>query len=130
MHALKLFIVLIFVAMIASCGEDQSPTAIEPNEKFETQTAIGVIKNQSLSSYMYGTHRLCENCGNTKYALQSTKINLDNYIDKTVRIEGELVAGYPVDGGPKLIEITNIMLIAIDPNGDDASDDNTDDGKL
>lgn len=68
-------------------------------------TASGTLKAQGITSYMYGTHVLCAADGNTLYALRSETLNLDLYLGQTVTVKGDLVAGYPVDGGPPYLDV-------------------------
>ena len=64
----------------------------------------GIIQKQGVTSYMYGTHVILE------YALRSNTILLDNYINYNVTIVGYKIDGYPVDGGPDYIEVTDIVF--------------------
>jgi hypothetical protein len=68
-------------------------------------SAVGIIKKQGATTYMYGTHILLNDNGQTLYALKSNTINLDNYIDKRVAVKGDLISGYPVDGGPDYLDV-------------------------
>lgn len=63
----------------------------------------GLIEKPEMTSYMYGTHTISNDT--KRYALQSKTIDLDRYIQKTVSIKGDSVKGYPVDGGPVLIDV-------------------------
>jgi hypothetical protein len=62
-----------------------------------------------MTTYLYGTHRLVNESGKTIFALKSDTIGLDNYIDKKVTITGDLVPGYPVDGGPEYLQVKSIQ---------------------
>ena len=64
----------------------------------------GIIQKQGITSYMYGTHVILG------YALRSNTILLDNYINYNVTIVGYKIDGYPVDGGPDYIEVTDIVF--------------------
>ncbi len=68
-------------------------------------SAVGIIKKQGITFYMYGTHVLVNDNGQTLYALKSNTINLDNYIDQRVTVSGDLVSGYPVDFGPDYLDV-------------------------
>lgn len=57
---------------------------------------------------MYGTHVLTNDHGQTLYALKSSSVKLDDYIDKNVEISGSKIEGYPIDGGPEYIEVSKI----------------------
>lgn len=75
-----------------------------------TITATGILKKKEFTSYMYGTHVLTTTTmGNDKsYALKSSKIDLNKFIGQTVTVTGEWVDGTPVNGGPKLIDVSSI----------------------
>ena len=55
---------------------------------------------------MYGTHLLVMQ--GKSYALRSSKVTLDDYLNKGVTAKGHFIAGYPVDGGPQYIEVEEI----------------------
>lgn len=64
--------------------------------------ASGLLQEQGVTTYQYGTHTL------GSYALRSSSVNLDLYVNQQVTIRGQKVDGYPVDGGPELIEVASI----------------------
>lgn len=68
-------------------------------------TASGTIKQQGITTYMYGTHVLLDDTANTLYALKSDTIKLDDYVNKKVTVKGDLIAGYPVEGGPGYLNV-------------------------
>ena len=70
--------------------------------------AKGLIETQAMTTYMYGTHVLKDDEGNTVYALRSSSVALDDYVNKDVEIQGSKVEGYPVDGGPDLLEVSKV----------------------
>lgn len=74
-------------------------------------SARGKIFKIEISSWMYGTHTLESEDGKLLYALTSDKINLDNYEGKLVKVEGDEVEGYPVDGGPILLDVKDVEEI-------------------
>ncbi|MGE5458803.1 MAG: hypothetical protein ACM3RX_10650 [Methanococcaceae archaeon] len=74
-------------------------------------SSSGVIKVLEASAWMYGTHIFVDNKGKVIYALRSSQINLNNYIDMRVTISGDLVKGYPVDGGPEYLEVKSVTQI-------------------
>ena len=88
-----LFIGLLFV----SCNR---------NTELLSVRAYGTLEMQGHTTYQYGTHILTDVTGNTTYALFSEEINLDDYIGKTVSIKGHLMKDYPVNGGPKYMQVT------------------------
>lgn len=72
----------------------------------EQMQLTGTIVSQGITSYQYGTHTL--NTEEEFYALKSEKLDLDEFIGKEVSISGSKIEGYPVDGGPLYILVTNV----------------------
>lgn len=66
----------------------------------------GLLQNQGMTSYQYGTHTL--ETKESFYALKSETVKLDNYIGKTVTLTAVIVDGYPVDGGPKYLNVISV----------------------
>jgi hypothetical protein len=77
----------------------------------ESVTAEGTIQKQGMTTYQYGTHVLKDSNKKTLYALTSKSQKLDSFVGKHVKITGTLVDGYPVDGGPKYMEVTAVEEI-------------------
>lgn len=77
-----------------------------PSDEVKTS---GVLIKPEVTTYMYGTHAL-EEKGQIKVALKSTAINLDEFIGKKVEVIGTRVPGYPLSGGPYLIEVQKIVI--------------------
>jgi len=77
----------------------------------ENVTAEGVIQKQGMTTYQYGTHVLKDSNKKTLYALTSKSEKLDTYVGKQVKITGTLIPDYPVDGGPKYVEVTSVEVI-------------------
>ena len=93
----------------ASKDFDQ-PSGEEQSER-ETFTATGVLEDPGSTSYQYGTHEITDTTDGTTYALRT----LDGAYqgDPLARYEGERVIvygtkepGYPVEGGPELLNVT------------------------
>ena len=59
----------------------------------------GTIQKQEMTTYQYGTHTI------SGYALRSSSISLDDYINQSVTIVGKKNEGYPIDGGPDYLEV-------------------------
>jgi hypothetical protein len=100
---LKFLVVILMLAMVLPCagfgaGSD-SPGEI---------TASGTVRKQGISTYMYGTHVLLDDNGKTLYALRSDSVDLDRYIGRKVTVKGDLVKGYPVDFGPRYLNVKYI----------------------
>lgn len=66
----------------------------------------GTIEQQGMTSYQYGTHVL--NTEDSFYALKSESIDLDRFIGEKVTVKAEKVEGYPVDGGPEYLQVTEV----------------------
>jgi hypothetical protein len=98
MKTILLFLTL-FVGSLQSCTKE-NPVELKETYPFEFK---GVLKKQGVTSYMYGTH-IIQFEGQT-YALRSSTIVLDQYVDKTVTVKGSKITGYPVDNGPEYIEV-------------------------
>ena len=92
---LSLFTGLIFFA--ATCDREKTQ---------EQMQLTGTIESQGITSYQYGTHVL--NSEEDFYALKSEKLNLDQFIGKEVKVSGSKIEGYPVDGGPNYILVTEV----------------------
>jgi hypothetical protein len=87
----------ILIIVTASCKKEDDVNQLR-----------GTIQAQGITTYMYGTHVLTNNVGQTLYALRSSSVKLDNYIGKNVEISGSKVGGYPVDGGPDYLDVSKI----------------------
>ncbi|WP_293307037.1 hypothetical protein [Pedobacter sp. UBA5917] len=94
----KILVLSLFVAVISGCSsmKDANHTG--------SVTASGTIQKLGMSTFQYGTHLL--KADNKTYALKSGSINLDTYLDRKVKIKGKKVKGYPIDGGPELVDVT------------------------
>lgn len=92
--------VLVIVLPFASFGASSA----SPGEI----TISGTIKKQGITTYMYGTHVLLDDNGKTLYALRSESVDLDRFIGRKVAVKGGLVKGYPVDFGPRYLDVKSI----------------------
>ena len=97
----KALILLTFVAIIAGCS------SIKNNTNMNLITLTGKVEQLGMTTFQYGTHLI--KAENKTYALKSTKVNLNNYVDKSVTLKGTKVAGYPLENGPELIEVTEVQ---------------------
>lgn len=66
----------------------------------------GTIKAIEMSSWQYGTHTISND--ENFYALRSEKVDLTKYEGKRATITAKPIEGYPVDGGPVLLEVSSI----------------------
>ena len=67
----------------------------------------GVIEELGASYWMYGTHVLKQD-DQILYALRSSDIELELYEESTVIILGNLIEGYPLEGGPPYVDVKKI----------------------
>ncbi|MDC3286010.1 hypothetical protein OAU94_06165 [Flavobacteriaceae bacterium] len=90
----SLFIGIIICLSAISCDKDDvNPESIE---------ITGTIQKPESTTYQYGTHTI------SGYALRSSSITLDDYINQNVTVVGYKIDGYPVDGGPDYFEVEEI----------------------
>lgn len=97
---MKKTLILLAITMIGLAG---------CSKQFETANGIrleGKIEKPEMTTYQYGTHLL--KTADKSYALTSKKVNLDLSVGKTVSIKGSKVKGYPIEGGPELIEVDSV----------------------
>jgi len=66
----------------------------------------GKLEKIGMTTFQYGTHTLQVDA--KTYALKSSKVDLNAYVDKEVTLKGTKVDGYPVENGPELIEVVEI----------------------
>lgn len=98
----RTLILSIIVAAISSCS------SLKNSADADSVTLTGEIAALGITTFQYGTHAIKD--GNISYALKSSKVNLEDYEDKTVTLKGTKVSGYPLEGGPELIEVLEISL--------------------
>ncbi len=103
LYNLKTLFVLFISISLFSCTKENDADIAQDTYPFQFK---GLLKKTEVTTYMYGTHTI-SNEGKT-YALKSSTINLDTYINKTVTIKGEKITGYPVDGGPEFIDVKEV----------------------
>jgi len=98
----KLFTLTLLVAVLSACSmmrkmPDGDPVAL-----------TGLIQKIGMTTFQYGTHTITS--GGKLYALKSASLVLDTYLDKQVTIQGTKISGYPVEGGPELVEVTAVVM--------------------
>lgn len=75
-------------------------------------TVEGIVRQQGLTVYQYGTHVLVGAAEETLYALRGDQRSLDGYVGRRVRVSGALIAGYPIDAGPKYLDVSSVQPVA------------------
>ena len=98
-------IFVLFTLIILSYACDSS---VSPNN---SENSYGTIHKINVTTWMYGTHTINDNNGNLLYALTSTTVDLNTFENKQVKIYGNLIEGYPVDGGPEYLNVISITLL-------------------
>jgi hypothetical protein len=96
----KIIILMVLGSFFLACK------TIQPSVNTHVVDLSGVLQKPGMTTYQYGTHVLTSE--GKRYALKSGTVNLDNYVDKKVKIKGTKVEGYPVENGPELLEVTDI----------------------
>lgn len=96
---MKLFKSLVLGMLIClltiSCSKEENITQ-------NTFEVTGTIQKLEATAFQYGTHTI------SGFALRSSSVNLDDYINQSVTIVGYKIDGYPVDGGPDYIEVEQL----------------------
>ena len=90
----SLLIGIIISFSFISCDKDAINT--------DNVEITGTIQKQGITTYQYGTHTI------SGYALRSSSVTLDDYVNQNVTVVGYKIDGYPVDGGPDYIEVEEI----------------------
>lgn len=75
-------------------------------------TVEGIVREQGFTIYQYGTHVLVDSSETTLYALRDDQGRLGAYVGQRVRVTGSLIAGYPVNAGPKYLAVSSVLPAA------------------
>ncbi len=96
------YLVIVFVGVLACKKSEVIPDKLIVN---------GFLLKTDIITYGYGTHILMKdkNSNITNYALRSANIKLDDFVNQQVKIIGNTINGYPVDGGPIYLEVLSIQ---------------------
>jgi len=70
--------------------------------KKDSVKITGTIQKQGITTYQYGTHTI------SGYALRSSVVELDDYVNLQTTAIGHKIDGYPVDSGPDYIEVESV----------------------
>ncbi|WP_147273589.1 hypothetical protein [Pedobacter chinensis] len=98
----RILILSLFIAVISSCS------SMRNTAEGEAISLTGRIEKLGVTTYQYGTHVI--NANGKPYVLKSSAVILDTYVDKQVTLRGVKVAGYPIEGGPELIEVSEVIM--------------------
>lgn len=69
----------------------------------------GVIEEQGITSYQYGTHTLTND--ENIFAVKSDSLDLDEYLNQKVTVRAYKIEGYPVDGGPEYFNVVEVTEV-------------------
>jgi hypothetical protein len=115
---LNLALIALIAGMAVSCEKETTngngiPSSENPTQSTERTDGSTIVLDGEIyalgcfTSFMYGTHGITTDGVN--YALTSELVQLDDYIGVPVTIHAEVVAGYPIDGGPEFLNVTEII---------------------
>ncbi len=93
----SLIVLMFTISLLISCSNESDVISLE---------LVGTIKAREGSTFQYGTHLLITR--DSFFALYSEELNLDDFINQTVTIEGTKIEGYPIENGPDFIKVTKI----------------------
>lgn len=115
---------LLFLAVFTTLNACRTPEQVtviktEPAAPapIPMRTWSGRLAEAGLTTWQYGTHTLTgvefkdtiiRPVKSVLFAVKSSSIYLDSYNGKEVILTGYYVDGYPVDGGPPLIEVVAV----------------------
>jgi len=66
----------------------------------------GQIKKVEYSTYMYGTHSITTS--NSWYALISSTVDLNKYLNKQVTVKATKISSSPIEGGPDYYDVIEV----------------------
>lgn len=105
---LVLALVLAAPAAAQSSGGDQYGENGEACVEGLLVRATGALQKPDATSYGYGTHAITDEQSGCQFALQSEQVDLDRYVGERVTVTGTTARGYPVDGGPVLLNVREV----------------------
>lgn len=91
-----LIVLGVLVGLLAACGTTRE---VDPN----LMVVEGILKKQGITTYQYGTYTISGEDG--FFALSSSEVELEPYVDQEVEIRATKIEGYPVDGGPVYLQV-------------------------
>ena len=108
----NILLILVSSIIFIACKKDQTENLPSVHNACDNISGLceitGTLQKQGVTYYMYGTHII------SGYALRSDLVNLDEFINRNVTIIGCKIDGYPVDGGPVYIEVTDLVCDIMD----------------
>jgi hypothetical protein len=120
MHLLALLCLLAACTPNGGKPAPEKPPVNPAADVQQTQVVVaGVLEKTEATTYQYGTHAISGKLLNgnpenfkteTRFALKSDRVRLDDFVGKKVVITGVKVPGYPVDFGPDFLDVTAVEV--------------------
>ena len=111
-----IIIVALFSLLFSSCKTQETAkenvklAETKQNSQLKKTISIsGILRAQGITTYQYGTHTIKD--GDKFYALRSDEIEMNNFVEKKVKIIAEKIPDYPVDGGPDYLKVIQIEIV-------------------
>lgn len=101
----KFVLVLIAGVLLTACS-----SVSNKNKEVHNYNYAGTLEVLEMSNWMYGSHTLTTEDGEF-YALKSDAIDLNDFNDQPVHLFGDEMEGYPLNNGPKLIDVKKVQLM-------------------
>lgn len=102
----KFLLVLMAGFLLTAC----SSVGSKNNREAYNYNYAGTLEVLEMSSWMYGSHTLTTKDGEF-YALKSENVDLNDFNGRSVHLLGDEVDGYPLNNGPKLIDVKKVQLM-------------------
>ena len=102
MKNLFLKVLTIFVVIVSGCS------TLKKSSKLRVVTLTGTIEEIGMTTFQYGTHKI--KTKHNTYALRSDRTDLNAFVGKQVILKGTKVTGYPLEGGPELLEVSSVSI--------------------
>ena len=94
-----IFPLFAFAFLFFSCQEKEDKGLLEFS---------GLLVRQGVTTYQYGSHILLSADSVSAWVLTSSVVDLEPYVGTDVTVEGLWREGYPIEGGPVLLEVVRV----------------------
>lgn len=98
---MKSFLLIVLILIGLACSTHNINFTCDNSTEY-----TGLIKKQGLTNYQYGSHTL--EVKDVLFAIKSNTINLDNYRGKVITVIAKPISGYPINAGPKYLEVIRV----------------------
>ncbi len=103
----KLLLVTLSIMLVAACGNSAPDLEDRVDAEPEASSYKGVIENFDIDIYNDGTHQIQTEDGEI-IVIQSSIVNLNNYLDKEVVVSGEMESS--IDGKAKVFNVKEVVI--------------------